>query len=202
MGAVGPDAQLFAGGGTEGVGGGQQHAGALVAEVAGEFANGGGFAGAVDAGDHDDRGAVLSDHQGGLQGVQQLGNGIGQQGFDGLGFLGAGLFDAALQVGQQVLGGLHTRVGHQQGGFEFFIELVVDAGAREDLGDLAAGAFETGAQTTQPTHTLGIGGRLRCLGRGCRGGRRGCGRRAGRGRYRGRGWVFFLEEAEHAVVGS
>ena len=61
--AVGPHRELLARRSAEGVGSGQQHAGAFVGQVLGQLANRGGFARAIDAGHHDDGGLVLTDDQ-------------------------------------------------------------------------------------------------------------------------------------------
>src|SRR5690606_7647639 len=50
----GPDRELVDGGGTKRVGGDHRHALAVVLEAVGDFGDRGGFAGAVDADDHDD----------------------------------------------------------------------------------------------------------------------------------------------------
>ena len=54
-GSLGPYAQLFDGGGPEGVGGADIDFLAGLGELGGQFADGGGFADAVDADDHDDQ---------------------------------------------------------------------------------------------------------------------------------------------------
>jgi hypothetical protein len=62
--AVGPHRELFARGGAEGVGRGQQHLVVGLGQVARELADAGGLAGAVDARHHDHRGLVAwADHQ-------------------------------------------------------------------------------------------------------------------------------------------
>jgi len=44
----------------------------------------------------------------------------------------AAFLDPALDVCEQVLRGAHAGIGHQQGGFKVFVELVVDPAASED----------------------------------------------------------------------
>ncbi len=56
VGALGPDFELFDGGGAEGVGCAEEDGAALRGEVGGELSGGGGLAGAVDANHHDDLG--------------------------------------------------------------------------------------------------------------------------------------------------
>jgi hypothetical protein len=70
-----------------------------------------------------------------LQRRQQGGERLGQQPLHGRRIGGLGVLDAALQVGQQELGGRHAGVGHQQRRFELFVQRLVDARAGEDLGD-------------------------------------------------------------------
>ncbi len=53
-GAARPDFELLDGGGAESVGGAEHHGGAFFFQAIGEFADGGGFAGAVDADDEED----------------------------------------------------------------------------------------------------------------------------------------------------
>ena len=56
----GPDVQLLTRGCAKGVGSGQQHSRTVAGQMAGEFANGRGFACAVDACDHDNCGFIQS----------------------------------------------------------------------------------------------------------------------------------------------
>jgi hypothetical protein len=51
--------------------------------------------------------------------------------------------DTFFQVGQQIFGGLHTRIGHQQGGLEFFVECIINLGTGEHRGDAHARAAQT-----------------------------------------------------------
>ena len=81
--AVGPDHELLARCRAKGVRCGQQHAGPVVGEVVRELADGGGLARTVDAHHHDDGGVVRADLQWFLQGGEQLGQALRQQGFDG-----------------------------------------------------------------------------------------------------------------------
>ncbi len=71
--AVGPDAELLARGGAEGVGRGQQHRRTFGRQVFGELADGRGFACAIDAGHHDDGGLLLAYDQRLLKGFEQSG---------------------------------------------------------------------------------------------------------------------------------
>ena len=74
-GALAPDFQLLDGGGAEGVGGAEQDAVALGLEAGGEFADGGGLAGAVHA-HHQDHGGRLRRRAagplGGLEDFEQM----------------------------------------------------------------------------------------------------------------------------------
>ena len=107
---------------------------------------------------------MLADHQLLFQRLQQFGNGIGQQGAHLRRIGGLGGLDAALEVFQQVFGGLHAGIGHEQGGFEVFVEFLVDSGAGKDGGDAAAGAAQTGLEAVEPAGAGGGFGRRRVAG--------------------------------------
>ena len=120
---------------------------------------------------------------GSLQRHQQRGDGLGQQALDGARVGGFGFLHAALEIGQQVVRGLHAGVGQQQGGFQFFVERVVDLRAGEHRGDAGAGLAQAELELVQPAFALG---------RGCGGGRQSLGRRGHHDfgwRRHGRGWV-------------
>ena len=156
--AVGPDFELFACGRSEGVGGSQQHAGTTLAEVAGEFANAGGFASPIDTGDHDHAGMGLAQAQWFFQGQQQLAQQVFEQGLN-FARLGDALgLDGLLQVLHQVLGGLHACIGHEQGRFQLFIQSGVDTRAGENAGQALSGAGQTFAQALQPAPSFRAGG--------------------------------------------
>jgi hypothetical protein len=53
-----------------------------------------------------------------------------------------------------MLSGLHTRISHQQGGFQFFVKGVVNLGAREHTGNVFASFLETRFQFVQPRLAL------------------------------------------------
>jgi hypothetical protein len=99
-----------------------------------------------------------------VQRPQQFGQGIHQQGLDRCGVRDLGLLDSALQVSQQVLGGRQAGVGHQQGGFEFLVQGIVDAGAGEHLRDALTSLAQAGLEAAEPAHALRT--QLGCRGRG------------------------------------
>ena len=123
-----------------------------------EFANRGGFARAVDAGDHDDGGREFANHQRLFQRLEQRGDRFDQRVFDGDGVRHAAVFDAAAYVGEQVFSRLDAGVGHEQGGFQVFVELLVDLAAGEDAGDAGAGLAQAFLQLAEPALALGRDG--------------------------------------------
>jgi len=138
--------------------------------VVGELADAGGLACAVDAHHHEDRGGVRADFQRALQRPQEVHERVDQEGLHGHGIGGLGILDSALEIGQQMFGGGHPRVGHQQRSFQFLVEGLVNARAREDLCQALARLAQASLQARQPARTLS-GGRqgglldLRCPGR-------------------------------------
>ena len=125
----------------------------------------GGFAGAVDTGDHDHGGLVLAYHQRLFQRLEQQRQRLDQRILDRHGMRHAAVLDAALDIGQQVFGRLHAGVGHQQRGFQVFVERVVNATAGKNAGNAGAGIAQAGLQFAQPA--LALGRRLaRCHGLG------------------------------------
>ena len=67
---------------------------------------------------------------------------------------------ACLEVGQQVLGGLNACISHQQGSFEFFIEVVINLGTREHGTDALARATKALAQSSHPARAWTLGWHL------------------------------------------
>ena len=127
--ALAPDLQLFARRGAEGVAGGQQHRLALRLEMLGQLADGGGLAGAVDAGQHDDEGLVRGDVERLLQRRQQSSRPSLQRLLELGGFGQLVALDAASQVVEQGLGRIDADIGGDQDGFQFFVQLVIDLAA-------------------------------------------------------------------------
>ena len=148
--AVCPHHQLLFGGGAKCVCCCQQHTGTCIMQMPGQLAYGSGFARAVDTGDHDDGRGVLADVQWAFEGLQQVGQYLHQQGLHLIGTLAPRLFHFFFEVVQDVLGGRHTGIGHQQRRFQFFIQLVIYEFAAEHPGDAAASALQTAAQASQP----------------------------------------------------
>ena len=181
--AVRPHGELLARRGAEGIRRGQQHVGLGIGQMARELADAGRLAGAVDADHHHHRRRVLTDHQLALQRLQQFGQRVHQQLPHGGRIGGLRVLHATLQVVEQELGRLHAGVGHQQRGFELFIQRVVDLRAGEDLGDARPGLAQPLTELVHPALA-------RCrLGRRRRRRRRRCARshRAGRGSGSGSG---------------
>mmetsp|Transcript_6740 Transcript_6740/g.28261 ORF Transcript_6740/g.28261 Transcript_6740/m.28261 type:complete len:305 (+) Transcript_6740:432-1346(+) len=150
LGTVGPDAELLAGRGTEGVGSGQQHALVGPGQMAGQFADAGGLAGTVHANDHHHGGHVSAHLQAFFERRQHIGQGVHQQAAHRLRILGLGRLHAALEVVKQKLGRLHAGIGQQERFFELFVQPLIDLRAGEDLGDARAGLAQAGPQAVQP----------------------------------------------------
>jgi hypothetical protein len=147
--ALAPDGQLLAGGGAEGVAGGEQHRFALRLEVLGQLADGGGLARAVHAGDHDDEGLVGGDLERLLQRPEQLEQDLAQRPLQLFAGLQLVTLDGGLQFVEEVLRRLDADVGHQQGGLQLLQHFVVDAPA-EQAAELGAGARQAGLEALGP----------------------------------------------------
>ncbi|MNT57352.1 hypothetical protein D3C72_1947140 [compost metagenome] len=145
---------MLARGGAEGVGRSQQHALACIGQVLGQLADGCGLARAIDACDHDDRGALLANDQRLFQRRQQIGQCVGQQALDGCRVGGLAVLDALFQIVQQVLGGLDAGIGHQQGLFQLLIQLLVDLGAGKDGGNARARLAQAAFEPVHPAATV------------------------------------------------
>ena len=180
--ALAPGGELLAGGGTEGVAGGQQHALALALEMLGQLADRGGFAGPIDAGDHDHERLLVVGFQRLFerreQGSQTLRQGCPQL---GRGFQLVTL-DGGLEFGEQPVGRLDAAIGHQQRALKIFEQFIVDLRPAEKL-------------------------RQRRVERGTGAGKAGLEAFAPRNRWRrsyrslGGGGVFCLLETKHAECG-
>ena len=135
--AAGPDFKLLDGGGAEGVGGAEQDGLVLGAIPGGELAAGGGFAGAVDADEEGDfgRGGGVATGRIGASRIPRI-CGLEQvaQFFAAVDCLEAGAFAEGVD---DLGGGLHADVAHDERGFEFFEGGLVDlAGEGDDVVDL------------------------------------------------------------------
>ncbi|MCY1229692.1 hypothetical protein D9M72_420680 [compost metagenome] len=158
--ALAPDRQLLARGGTEGVAGGQQHLLVIALEVLAQLADAGGLAGAVDARDHHHHWLLAAQRHGLFQRAQQLGQQLAQCRLDAFSGLDALGLDALAQLAQQVLGGFDAGIGHQQRGFQFLEQGLVDLDADEQRADVAAGLGQAGTQPVHPSLPgFGAGGR-------------------------------------------
>ncbi len=128
-GALGPDGELLDGGGSEGIAGGEDDFFVLGGEVGGEFGDGGGFAGAVDAGDHDDGGWCGGEVEGAVLFGPIVDEFFLEEGED----LFCGGNFSVLPGGAEVVGdeegGFDAEVVGDEFFFEFFEEVLVDASA-------------------------------------------------------------------------
>jgi len=65
------------------------------------------------------------------------------------------------QIGEQRVGRVHADIGGDQDGFQFLVEIVVYlAVATEQVGQLAAGARQSGSQLPDPAGTGLVSGGL------------------------------------------
>ena len=178
--ALAPYLQLLYGGGPEGIASGQHHALAFGFEAAGQFADGGGLADPVHA-DHQDYVGLFAavDLHGLVHRDQQLAQFI-LQGF--VECVGVHQLFAAHLVGEGLddyIGGFHAYIRHQQLGFDFFKDFVVDLlGAHQQvrqafaqpLAGLAHALLHAGPEVALVVVYLGAGfvGRGCCCGSRCR----------------------------------
>ena len=125
-GARAPDFELLDGRGAKRVGGAEQDGALLVLEAAGELADGGGFARAVDP-HHQDDGRRIGHMRGrplaGLEDFEQVLADEPRQ-LDGVVHLVA--LDALADALQDLLGGAHSDIGGDEGEFELVEEVGVD----------------------------------------------------------------------------
>ena len=130
--AFAPFLQLLAGGGAEGVARRQNHRFALRLEIFGELADGGGFARAVDARQHNHkRRAVFGDGERLFQRFEQVVHRV----FQGLAQFVA-VFEpferhAVAHFAHQLLGGFNAHVAGEQHGFQLFVQVFVYLPAAE-----------------------------------------------------------------------
>ena len=144
-GAVGPDLQLFAGCGTEGIACGQHHLFALAGVVIGQLCNAGGLAHAVHANDQND-GRLAGKIHLGIR-CHFLGNDVPQ----GIRRLFAGLqalfVHTVAQLVHQTHGHLAAHIRKDELLFQIIVHIIVDDAAGEGVEDIApetgAGLFQT-----------------------------------------------------------
>ena len=141
--AVRPHRQLFARCGPEGIGCSQQHRRTIIGQVFSELTNGCGLTRAIHTGHHDDGGLLLSNHQRLFERLEQLRQRFGQYVSDGDGVRHAAAGDPALDFIEQIVCGLDAGVGHQQGGFEVFVQRIVDLRPAENRRNAGAGLAQT-----------------------------------------------------------
>ena len=101
--AFAPGLELLDGGGAEGVAGGEDHLVAFVAIAAGELADGGGLADAVDADGKDDERLAASDNQRCFDRLEQADQRLPQRGQQGGGIGELALVHALAQILDQVV---------------------------------------------------------------------------------------------------
>ena len=183
---VAPRLELICRGGPERVGRAEDDVLAVGDQDPGEFAGGGGLAGAVDAHDEDHgRPAVLSARDAAVHGrVDQGEQLLAQDGADPRGVAGALDPGACAQPADELLGGTHPEIGLQQQRLDVLPVLLGELVAREQGEQAAAhGVLAAGQPRPQPDQAAGGGGRDLERRRG------GCGRgqRAGAGARRDRG---------------
>ena len=146
-GALAPDLELFDGGGAEGVAGDEHGFHALFGVELRQFADGGGFAGAVDADDeHDMRLERAVDDQRLRDWGEDGGDFVGQRQFDFVfpHFLAEA---AAAEVGDYLGGDGGAEIGGDQQVFQFFQRGVIQAALGEHRAD-GGGEFFAGAGKT------------------------------------------------------
>ena len=132
--ATPPSLQLIGGGGTEGVGRPEQHLMSHGHQDAGELAGGGGFPGAVDSHDENDRGFAIVRH--GLDRAIQFGFAGCNQAFPqhGAGFVlarHAAFSNHFPQLIHNICGDFHTKVGLDELRFDIFPRIVVEIAGRQ-----------------------------------------------------------------------
>ena len=126
---------MLARGGAEGVARGQQHRFALALEIFGQFADRGGFARAVDAGEHNHkRFLARGNFQRLLQGLDELVNGIFERATQFVAVFKAFEAHAFAHVFHQIIGGFDAHIAGDQHGFELFIQIFVDLAAAKHAG--------------------------------------------------------------------
>src|SRR3954471_7707853 len=171
-----PRLELVGGGGTEGVGGTEEHLAVLGHEDAGELPDGRRLAGAVDPDDEDDRGALTDAAARDptvhvrLDEREQV---FPQPGADG-GLVGRAVdLDPGAERVDELGGGLDPEVGGDEGVLDLLPGLLVEPAAREQgqqaLSDGGVRARETRAQPGEPP-AGGLGALDRRLGNGRDGG--------------------------------
>ena len=153
--ALAPDRKLFAGGRAEGVARREQHTRTAALQVLCELADAGGFAGAVDARDHHDVGALLRNREGLFQGCEQIGERVDKHGARVA--TAARLLPPLAQVHQQMLRSGHAAVGHQELSLQLLQRLLVELACEENIeAQLVARRGETGLEFVEPAFFLGL----------------------------------------------
>ena len=143
-GAVGPDLQLLAGGGTEGVARGQHDPAALTGVVIGQLCDARGLAHAVDADDQDDGGVAVQLHL--CFGAHLVRNELAQLVRRLLTGLQALFVHAVAELVHQFDGHFAADIGQDELFFQLIVKIIVDLAASECVQDIApkarAGLFE------------------------------------------------------------
>ena len=133
-------------------------------EMMRQLAQGGGFTGAINTGDHDHEGAARwrGYLQGRFQRLQQGSQAVDQRVLNRLGRLQIVAAGLLAELFQQADSGVDTDIGRQQQRFKLFEQFVIDLAAREQAAhrtaNLLAGFGESGEESLAP------GAAGRCLG--------------------------------------
>ncbi len=134
--ALSPALQLLARRGAKGVAGRQQNRLAAFLKMIGQLADRGGFSGAVDADQHDDKGPLrihCKRHGDRRQHVEQRGP---QCAFQFMRFAKTAAPRFVAQALDQEFAGAHTDIGRQQGRFEFLKKRIVDFAAGKQVSEI------------------------------------------------------------------
>ena len=146
-----PGLQLFDSRGTEGVTGGQHDLQALLLETVGEFTDGRGLAGTVDADhQHDVRTAALRNFQWLAAGREDRLHVVSQGGHQRIGIAELLAGDLIGQAVNDLARGLDAHIGHQQPGFDFFQQFIINRLAAQHQVGEPVGQAVTGARQAFP----------------------------------------------------
>ena len=126
VGALAPDFELLDGGGAEGVGGAEQNGVAFGLEMRGQFADGGGFARAVDADHHDDGGRLVDVGERAVVGLQDFEQIFADEAAQLAGIADQFAVDALADAVENFVGGGDADIGADERVFELFEQIGVD----------------------------------------------------------------------------
>ncbi|MOA28783.1 hypothetical protein D3C78_1497510 [compost metagenome] len=115
-----------------------------------QLADGRGLARAVDAGNHHHQRLRAIQVEAALQRAQVVGQQLAQRRLHLGGVFDAFFLDPRTQRGQQLLGGLKARIGHNERRFEFLEQVFVDLDANENAANALPRARQALLQARQP----------------------------------------------------